>query len=91
MPLKRLADPEEIGRVIAFLASDAASYMTGAIVDVAVEGPALDLRQGIRELVEEEPAQRPLVARVAREERALDCVPAPARGRSSAAWSSPSG
>src|SRR5258708_17435244 len=33
VPLKRLADPAEIGRVIAFLASDAASYITGAIVD----------------------------------------------------------
>ena len=33
MPLKRLADPEEIGRVIAFLASEACTYMTGAIVD----------------------------------------------------------
>ncbi len=34
VPLKRLADPLEIARVIAFLASDGASYMTGAILDV---------------------------------------------------------
>jgi NAD(P)-dependent dehydrogenase (short-subunit alcohol dehydrogenase family) len=34
VPLKRLAEPVEIARVIAFLASDAASYMTGAILDV---------------------------------------------------------
>ena len=33
VPLKRLADAAEVARVIAFLASDAASYMTGAIVD----------------------------------------------------------
>jgi 3-oxoacyl-[acyl-carrier protein] reductase len=34
VPLKRLADPAEIARVIVFLASDAASYMTGATLDV---------------------------------------------------------
>ena len=34
VPLKRLSDPVEIARVIAFLASDAASYMTGATLDV---------------------------------------------------------
>jgi 3-oxoacyl-[acyl-carrier protein] reductase len=34
VPLRRLADPLEIANVIAFLASDGASYMTGATVDV---------------------------------------------------------
>ncbi len=33
-PLKRLADPAEIANVIAFLASDEASWLTGATVDV---------------------------------------------------------
>ena len=34
IPMKRLAEPEEIARVVAFLASDEASYMTGTIVPV---------------------------------------------------------
>ncbi len=34
IPMRRSGQPEEIARVIAFLASDAASFMTGAIVDV---------------------------------------------------------
>jgi 3-oxoacyl-[acyl-carrier protein] reductase len=33
-PLGRLAEPEEIARVAAFLASPAAGYMTGTVVDV---------------------------------------------------------
>jgi NAD(P)-dependent dehydrogenase (short-subunit alcohol dehydrogenase family) len=34
IPMRRLADPIEIARVVAFLASDSASYMTGTIVTV---------------------------------------------------------
>jgi len=34
VPYGRLAQPEEIGRVVVFLCTDAASYMTGALVPV---------------------------------------------------------
>ena len=34
VPMGRLADPMEIARVVVFLASDAASYMTGSMIDV---------------------------------------------------------
>jgi NAD(P)-dependent dehydrogenase (short-subunit alcohol dehydrogenase family) len=34
VPTQRLADPVEIARVVLFLASDSASYMTGSLVDV---------------------------------------------------------
>jgi 3-oxoacyl-[acyl-carrier protein] reductase len=35
VPLKRLGRPEEIANVYAFLASDEASYVNGAVIEVA--------------------------------------------------------
>ena len=34
VPMKRLGEPKEIGEVVAFLASEAASYVTGAVIPV---------------------------------------------------------
>jgi NAD(P)-dependent dehydrogenase (short-subunit alcohol dehydrogenase family) len=34
VPMGRLADPAEIARVVLFMASDAASYMTGSMITV---------------------------------------------------------
>jgi 3-oxoacyl-[acyl-carrier protein] reductase len=35
VPLKRLGKPEEIANVYAFLASDEANYINGAVIDVS--------------------------------------------------------
>ena len=38
IPLKRLADPEEVGELFAFLGSDESSYITG--VQFVIDGAA---------------------------------------------------
>ena len=34
IPLERFAAPSEVGKAVAFLASDSASYITGAVIPV---------------------------------------------------------
>jgi NAD(P)-dependent dehydrogenase (short-subunit alcohol dehydrogenase family) len=34
IPMRRIAEPEEIGPLVAFLCSDLSSYMTGSVVVV---------------------------------------------------------
>jgi 3-oxoacyl-[acyl-carrier protein] reductase len=34
IPLGRIGEPAEVGRVVAFLASEAASYLNGVVLDI---------------------------------------------------------
>jgi 3-oxoacyl-[acyl-carrier protein] reductase len=34
VPMKRAGTPEEVGSLVAFLASDAAAYMTGQVISI---------------------------------------------------------
>lgn len=54
IPLGRMADPEEIGRVVAFLASDLAGYVSGATVEChgGGEPPAFLIAQRLHVLEE---------------------------------------
>jgi len=54
IPLGRMADPLEIGRVVAFLASDLASYVSGATVEChgGGEPPAFLIAQSLHALKE---------------------------------------
>jgi len=42
-PLRRMADPEEIASIVAFLASDDASFITGAVLSADGGGGIVDV------------------------------------------------
>jgi NAD(P)-dependent dehydrogenase (short-subunit alcohol dehydrogenase family) len=57
IPLGRMADPEEVGAVVAFLASDLAGYVSGAIVEChgGGEPPAFLIAQSLHVAQKEHP------------------------------------